>query len=291
MKPHRRVERRGARSSPVTVCISEIAPVRGSFPNLSRPATLAYCPSVSRFPARSGRIIVANSNAHERRELRRALEAEGYQVSEAETAAEAVRKTWSDEHLALILDSQLDGTEPHELCRSARLKSNLGIIVVAGDDTTQGRIDALNAGADDYLPSPFAIRELLARVRAVLRRVSRSDDGAHQIMLHDRAIDLKSYEVRGPGRQVSHLTPKEFLVLQCLLTRVNKAFTHQYLAQSVWQRDGQGGLEYVRIVIRQLRQKLEPDPGNPRYILTERSVGYRFQMPLEPETPARVSNR
>jgi two-component system KDP operon response regulator KdpE len=156
------------------------------------------------------------------------------------------------------------------------------MIVLGGhDDTRQGRIDAFNAGADDYVSSPFVLRELLARVRAVLRRVARFDDEGHQIVLDDRAIDLKSYEIRGPGSRVSHLTPKEFLVLQCLIAHPNKAFTHQRLAQTVWQRDGGGEVEYLRIVIRQLRRKLEPDPDNPRYILTERSVGYRFELPSQ----------
>jgi two-component system KDP operon response regulator KdpE len=160
------------------------------------------------------------------------------------------------------------------------MKSDLGIIVLGDhDDTTQDRIDALNAGADDYVPSPFVLRELLARVRAVLRRVNRFDGEEHQIILQDRSIDLKSYEVRGPGSRVSHLTPKEFLLLQCLVAHPNKAFTHQRLAQTVWQRDGGGEVEYLRIVIRQLRRKLEPDPDKPRYILTERSVGYRFELP------------
>jgi len=236
--------------------------------------------------AKRRRIIVAGAGAQERKELRLALELEGHHVLEAETADETLRETWSGRHHALILDSRLDGLEPCELCRSARLKSNLGIIVLAADDTTQGRIDALNAGADDRLASPFALRELLARVRAVLRRVTPAGEGPRQILLHDRAIDMKSYEIRGPGNRVSHLTPKEFLVLQCLLTNVNKAFTHRHLAHSVWQRDGEGRFEFVRIVISQLRQKLEPDPVNPQYIVTERSVGYRFHMPLALEKSA-----
>ncbi len=236
--------------------------------------------------ANRSRIIVAGAAAQERKELRIALEFEGHRVLESETADDTLRETWSGKHHALILDSRFDGMEPYELCRSARLKSNLGIIVLAADDTTQGRIDALNAGADDRLASPFALRELLARVRAVLRRVTPSAEGTRQILLHDRAIDLKSYEIRGPGSRVGHLTPKEFLVLQCLLTNVNRAFTHRHLAQSIWQRDGEGRLEFVRIVISQLRQKLEPDPLNPQYIVTERSVGYRFHMPLALEKSA-----
>jgi len=222
---------------------------------------------------------VANSGAQERKELRFALEFEGHQVAEAQTADHALREAWSALYHVLILSSGFEGIEPHELCRTIRRKSDLGIIVLAGDDRKQGRIDALNAGADDYLSSPFVLQELLARVRAVLRRVTRSDDQRSQLILQDRAIDFQSHKIRGPGRRVSHLTPKEFLVLQCLVAHANKAFTHQSLSQTVWQRDGAGEIEYMRVVIRQLRRKLEPDPDNPRYILTERSVGYRFHMP------------
>jgi two-component system KDP operon response regulator KdpE len=236
----------------------------------------------NRFSMRAGRIIVAGSGSPERQDLRVALEFEGHQVVETETAAQTLEEACSGLYQLLIVASGCGSLEPHELCREIRLKSDLGIIVLGGhDDTRQARIDALNAGADDYVSSPFVLRELLARARAVLRRVSRVDDEGRQILLHDRAIDLKSYKVRGPGSRVSHLTPKEFLLLQCLVAQPNKAFTHQRLAQTVWQRDGGGEVEYLRIVIRQLRRKLEPDPDNPRYILTERSVGYRFDLPAQ----------
>jgi two-component system KDP operon response regulator KdpE len=235
----------------------------------------------NRFSVRASRIIVAGSSSPQRKDLRAALEFEGHQVVETDAANRTLKETCSGLHQILIVSSGFEGMKPHELCHEIRLKSDLGIIVLGGhDDTRQARIDALNSGADDYVPSPFVLRELLARARALLRRVSRVDEGRH-ILLHDRAIDLKSYKIRGPGSRVSHLTPKEFLLLQCLVTQPNKAFTHQRLAQTVWQRDGGGEVEYLRIVIRQLRRKLEPDPDNPRYILTERSVGYRFDLPTQ----------
>lgn len=235
-----------------------------------------------RFSAKPGRVLLAGSGTRQREDVRIALEFEGHEVEEAETADRILEETCSGLYQVLIVNSGYEGIEPHKLCRAIRMKSDLGIIVLGGyDDTRQGRIDALNAGADDYVPSPFVLRELLARVRAVLRRVARFDDEGRQIVLDDRAIDLKSYKIRGPGSRVSHLTPKEFLVLRCLMAQPNKAFTHQKLAQTVWQRDGNGEVEYLRIVIKQLRRKLEPDPDNPRYILTERSVGYRFEMPSQ----------
>jgi two-component system KDP operon response regulator KdpE len=231
---------------------------------------------------RIGRILVAGGVAQQREDLRAALEFEGHQVVETQTADHTLEETRSGLHHVLILYSGFEGMEPCELCRHIRMKSELGIIVLGGrHDTRQGRVEALNAGADDYLPAPVVLQELLARVRAVLRRVARFSDERAQIILHDRAVDLKSYKITGPGNRVTHLTPKEFLVLRCLVTHANQAFTHQSLAQSVWQRDAGGEVEYLRIVIRQLRRKLEPDPDNPRYILTERSVGYRFELPSQ----------
>jgi two-component system KDP operon response regulator KdpE len=242
-------------------------------------AALPRCPSRSRSYPKTGRIIVAGSDAEERAELRVVLEFEGHEVSEAETADQTLQQTCSGSYHVLILASRIEGMEPQTLCRRIRLNSDLGIIVVGGDDTTQGRIDAWNAGADDYLSAPFVYRELLAQVRAVLRRAARVDEDGPRIMLQDRAIDLQSHQVEGPGSRVSRLTPKEFLVLQYLIAHANMPFTRKNLAQTAWQQDAGSKADYMRSVIRQLRRKLEPDPNNPRYILSERYVGYRFHMP------------
>lgn len=249
-------------------------------------AAQARCASRFRFSVKAGRILVASSSAQARKDLRIALELEGHQVAEAETVDQTLQETCSGRYHVLLLDSGMEGIKPYELCRGIRMKSGLGMIVLAAEDTKQGRIDALNAGADDYVSSPFVLAELLARVRAILRRVIRSGEEERQIVLQDRAIDLKSHKVKGPGGRVVPLTPKEFLVLQHLVAHADKPLTHQSLAQSVWQRDAAGEVEYLRIVIKQLRRKLEPDPGNPRYIRTERSVGYRFHMPAAGQSAA-----
>ena len=225
-----------------------------------------------------GRVLVASSGVELRKELRIALEFEGHLVVEAETASQTIEETFSGGHDVLILDAALDRVGPCELCRAIRPKSDLGIIMVSQDDSGQSRIDALNAGADDYVPDRVVLAELLARVRAILRRVMRSSE-RHLVRLHDRAIDFQSHEIKGPDGRVAHLTPKECLVLRHLVTNANRPLTPRRLAQTVWQRDGSGQLEYVRIVVKQLRRKVEPDPDNPRYILTQRSVGYQFQMP------------
>jgi DNA-binding response OmpR family regulator len=229
---------------------------------------------------KTGRILVASSGAEMRRELRTGLEFEGHLVAEVETARQTIEETSTGLHDVLLLDSVLDGTGPYELCRAIRPKSNLGIILLSQDQSGQGRIDALNAGADDFVPDRFVFAELLARVRAILRRVTLPAGSRPRIVLEDRAIDFQSHQIHGPDGRVAHLTPKECQVLRRLVSHANQPLTAQSLAQTVWQRDGSGQIEYVRIVVKQLRRKLEPDPNNPRYILTQRSAGYQFQMPV-----------
>lgn len=229
---------------------------------------------------KTGRILVASGGVEMRRELRTALEFEGHLVAEAETASQTIEETSSGLHDVLLLDSALDGAGPYELCRAIRPKSDLGIILLSQDQSGQGHIDALNAGADDYVPDCFVFAELLARVRAILRRVTFPAGTRPRIVLEDRAIDFQSHQIQGPDGRVAHLTPKECEVLRYLVSHANQPLTPQSLAQTVWQRDGSGQIEYVRIVVKQLRRKLEPDPNNPRYILTQRSAGYQFQMPV-----------
>jgi two-component system KDP operon response regulator KdpE len=231
-----------------------------------------------------GRILVASSGVEMRRELRTGLEFEGHLVAEVETARQTIEATSSGLHDVLLLDSALDeagaGAGPYELCRAIRPKSDLGIILLSRDPGGQGRIDALNAGADDYVPDRFVFAELLARVRAILRRVTHPSGNRPRIVLEDRAIDFQTHQIQGPDGRIAHLTPKECQLLRHLVSHANRPLTPQSLAQTVWQRDGSGQIEYVRIVVKQLRRKLEPDPNNPRYILTQRSAGYQFQMPV-----------
>jgi len=233
----------------------------------------------------TGRVLVASCGAKRRNELRSLLELEGYEVIEAARSEQAIAEVSLGRHHLLLLDSGLDANEPYELCRVIRAKSEVGIIILNQDATGQGRIDALNSGADDCVAESCAIPELLARVRALLRRIFLTRDERYQIFLHDRAIDLKAHKIKGPIGRVENLTPKEFLVLECLVAQPNKPLAHRNLARAVWQRDGRGEVEYLRIVIKQLRRKLEPDPARPRYILTEHSFGYRFQMHARESQP------
>lgn len=230
--------------------------------------------------ARTGRVIVAGSSPRTRLDVRNTLETEGYYVTETSAPDSTVQEACSGSHDLLILDSAIEGIGPYELCRTIRSRSDLGIIFLRRDEREVAGSDMLNAGADDYLPSTFVVGELLARVRAILRRLPRRGAEGQQVFLADRTIDLKSRKIIGPRGRVGNLTPKEFLVLKYLLAYANQPRTHQNLAHAVWQRNVQGEVEYVRIVIGQLRRKLEPEPEQPRYILTERAIGYRFRLPL-----------
>jgi two-component system KDP operon response regulator KdpE len=226
-----------------------------------------------------GRIIVASRTAQQRKDLRIALERDGHMVAEAATTAQTIAEARTGDHDVIILDSNIDGSDSHNVCREIRPLSGVGIIVLLRSPGEHCRIDALNAGADDYLPEPFVLAELLARVRAIMRRVRRPEQTQDQIILDDRVIDLRSHKIEGPGSLITHLTPKEFLVLKCLIERDGELVTNRDLAQTVWNRDGCGDVEYVRIVISQLRRKLEPDHSRPTYIITERPRGYRFKLP------------
>jgi two-component system KDP operon response regulator KdpE len=226
-----------------------------------------------------GTVIVAGSNPQTRWEVRTALETDGYDVVETSAPGQTMQEVCSGGYHLLILDSGIDGVGSYELCRAIRAKSDLGIIVLRREEGESAGSDLLNAGADDFLPSTFVVGELLARVRAILRRVPRPGGEEKPVLLPDRTINLKSRKITGPLGRVSHLTPKEFLVLKYLLAHADQPRTHQSLAQAVWQRNAEGEVEYVRVVIGQLRRKLEPDPEHPRYILTERAVGYRLCLP------------
>lgn len=234
-----------------------------------------------------GRIIVASPAASQRRDLRAALEREGHSVTEACGSAHAIEEIGNEHCDVVILDSAAGTGDVYAACREVRAQTDAGIIVLVRDGMDQVRIDVLNAGADDYLPERFVIAELLARVRAVMRRLRGSYPADLQVRLGDRAINLRSHKIQGPGDRVSHLTPKEHLVLEHLLSRVNHPVTNRELAHAVWSRGDSGDFEYVRIVISDLRRKLEPNPGCPQYLVTQRGVGYRFMVPASAPADSR----
>jgi two-component system KDP operon response regulator KdpE len=163
-----------------------------------------------------------------------------------------------------------------ELCRYVRAKSPLPIIVLSVKGEEKIKVDALDAGADDYVTKPFSVNELLARVRAALRRISVGQQPASEVIeLGSFRIDPQLHSVQVGGREV-HLTPKEFELLVYLARHSGKVITHRVLLAAIWGENSVEQPEYLRVFVGHLRKKLEPQEGTPRYILTEPWVGYRF---------------
>ena len=183
----------------------------------------------------------------------------------------------------LLLDLVLPDQSGHDVTRMIRqeLGLDLPIIVLSAHGEEESKVRALDLGADDYLTKPFGVRELLARMRAALRRAGGTRPGAGAIVEHGAIrMDLERREVTVEGRPV-HLTPKEYEMLQYLLTHVGKLVTHTVLLRAVWGPQYADSRPYLHVFIGQLRRKIEADPAHPRYILTEPGVGYRLADPAE----------
>ena len=169
----------------------------------------------------------------------------------------------------------MPGTDGLEACRQIRKTSDVPIIMLTVRSAERDKVLALDAGADDYVVKPFGMQELLARIRAALRR-RMPPDSLPPFVSKDLSIDFEARRVTVRRREV-HLTPKEFDVLRQLVANQGKPLTHRRLLQSVWGPDYGDEPEYLRVTINQLRRKIEPDPAHPRFILTEPWVGYRFE--------------
>lgn len=226
---------------------------------------------------RARRILVAEDEAALRDFVSRNLRARGFEVFEASNGLEALA-VWEREnpHL-LVLDIMMPRMDGLEVCRRVREHSGVPIIVLTALDAESDKVTALDLGADDYLTKPFGVEELLARVRAVLRRTQWEGllptSGIKQF--GELEIDLAGHVVRLRGVEV-RLSPTEFSVLKQLVANAGKVLTHRMLLQSIWGPEYGGEAEYLRVYINRLRQKLEADPASPRYLLTEPGVGYRF---------------
>jgi two-component system KDP operon response regulator KdpE len=222
-------------------------------------------------------ILVVDDEPQIRRVLRSTLSFRGYEISEAvsgEDALELARKLKPD---LILLDVNLPGMNGVETCREFRRWSDVPIIMLTVRNAERDKVVALDAGADDYVTKPFGIEELLARVRASLRRHS-VGDAVPAFQGKDLFVDFEERRVIARGEEV-HLAPKEFEVLRQLMANQGKPVTHRRLLQSVWGPEYGEETENLRVVINQLRKKIEKDPAQPRYILTEPWVGYRFQPP------------
>ena len=180
----------------------------------------------------------------------------------------------------VLLDMNMPGIGGIETCRLIRSSSDIAIVMLTVNNTEQDKVEALDAGADDYVTKPYSTPELLARIRATLRRLPQAPDdaGLRQLTLEGVEIDLPSRQVTVRGR-TSRLTAKEFDLLSYFLARPNKTIAHRELLQAVWGPDYGDELEYLRVFVNRLRKKIEPDPSKPRFLVTDAWAGYRFHLP------------
>lgn len=228
----------------------------------------------------AGRILVIDDDPQIRRAMRTTLPARGYEVSDARTGEEGLEKLRSEPYDLVLLDMNMPGIGGLETCRLIRSSSDVAIIMLTVSNTEKDKVEALDAGADDYVTKPYSTPELLARIRATLRRLPQppGQTELQQLTSLGVEIDLPSHQVKVHGR-ASHLTAKEFDLLSYLLARPNKTISHRELLQAVWGPDYGDELEYLRVFVNRLRKKVEPDPSNPRLLVTDAWTGYRFQTP------------
>ncbi len=222
------------------------------------------------------RILIVDDEPQITRVLRRSLTTHRYEVRVA-ADGEAALELFDDWHPDLVItDLTMPNMGGLELCRRLRAKSSVPVIVLSVKGEERAKVEALDAGADDYVTKPFGIEELLARVRATLRRApDAAGDKPTVIETGDFRVDLEAHSALVQQREV-HLTPKEFDLLAFLVQHPGKVLTHRTLLAAVWGGNYVEQTEYLRVFIGQLRKKIESDPASPRYILTEPWIGYRF---------------
>lgn len=221
-------------------------------------------------------ILVVDDEPQLRRTMKATLTDLGYSVMEAKSGEEALELLRHEQASLVLLDLNMPGIGGLETCRAIRETSDMPIIIVSVRDAEADKVQALDAGADDYVTKPFGIQELLARIRAAMRRNPAGGAGEPEIFQRDDLeIDFTTRRVTLAGKSV-RLTPKEFDLLRFLVSHPGKPVPHRKLLQAVWGPDYGDEVEYLRVFVNQLRKKIEPVPGKPKYLLTEPWVGYRF---------------
>jgi two-component system, OmpR family, KDP operon response regulator KdpE len=225
-------------------------------------------------------VLVIDDEPPIRRFLRTSLGAAGYRIAEAGDAATALCALAAEKPDLVILDLGLPDRSGFELIDDIRAQSAVPIIVLSARDDERSKVEALDRGADDYLAKPFGVPELMARLRAAQRHAFQAQGESPVYRSGDLSVDLVRRRVTRAGREVK-LSPKEFDLLRQLVTHAGKVLTHRHLLREVWGPAQAEEVQYLRVFIRGLRQKLEPDPTRPSHILTELGVGYRLQLPPE----------
>jgi two-component system KDP operon response regulator KdpE len=223
------------------------------------------------------KVLIVDDEPAIRRGLRGTLNGLGFESAEAARGEEALSLARTCRFDAILLDLRMPGIGGVETCRRIRqILPRLPILVISVGDSEDGKVEALDAGADDYITKPFSVKELMARLRSAIRRAQLPDESQDAVIaigdieLHQsRRLVLKS------GRPV-HLTPKQFDLLRFLMCHSGRPVPHERLLRFVWGNEYQGELEYLRTFMSQIRKKIEDDPANPKYLLTDAYVGYRF---------------
>ena len=229
----------------------------------------------------SSRILVVDDEPQLRRTLRSTLSALGFTVADAETGEAALEKLREEKFDLLLLDINMPGLSGIETCRAVRARSDISVLMLTVRDRAEDKIQALDAGADGYITKPFDVNELLARIRATLRRAPVSAFAeSRELRLDQLEIRFRERQVKVNGR-VTRLTPTELDLLHYFVTHPDSVLPHDQILQAVWGPDYGDEVEYLRVFVNHLRKKIEPDPVRPRYILTEPWLGYRFATSAE----------
>lgn len=224
----------------------------------------------------AGKILVVDDDPQIRRVMKATLVGHGYEVNEARTGEEALEIFSAEMPNLVLLDMNMPGIGGLETCRAIRAGSDIPVIILSVRNTEKDKVAALDAGADDYVTKPFGIQELLARIRAAMRRSPTSPEGGPRTFASgDLEIDFETRRVSAQGRDV-RLTPKEFELLRYLVMHPGKPVAHRELLQAVWGPDYGDEPEYLRVFVNQVRKKIEANPSKPKYIVTEPWVGYKF---------------
>lgn len=221
------------------------------------------------------RILIVDDEPQITRVLRTSLQSNGHEVTVAQDGAEALAKFMKAQPELVITDLAMPGMDGIELTREVRARSQVPIIVLSVRNQDAAKVAALDEGADDYITKPFSIQELLARVRVQSRRMAASEVQESLIELGDFRVDVERHQARVRDVEV-HLTPKEFDLLLFFVRNADRVLTHKVLLRAVWGAAGTDQPEYLRVLVAQLRKKIEPG-GEPQYILSEPWIGYRFE--------------
>jgi two-component system, OmpR family, KDP operon response regulator KdpE len=229
----------------------------------------------------AGRILVVDDEPQIRRTMRTTLTGAGYEVDDAKTGEEGLKKIRDFRPDLVLLDINMPGMGGLAACKVIRADPNVAIIMLTVHNAEAAKVEALDAGADDFVTKPFSTPELLARIRAALRRVPVAQSGPSRLRIGELTIDFAARTV-ALGTSSANLTPKELDLLRYLTQHANEAVPHRELLQAVWGPDYGDQVDYLRAFIKSLRKKIEPDPDHPQYITTQPWIGYRFNGMPEP---------